>query len=581
MSEASRKRLIYVIGGLAFAIAIVTLAFSVIEFIKVFKEAGSSLKAIALDQYDMLIEIVFAVMELTLGFRLIKQWKAGETFEIHKTVSQLIGAVVYSSFVGILYTEIVGSILSGGITELKVSTVYLIVYLVYGVFMMSIPSLVKKRKLMQLCWSMLFTAIIGIGFGVYSAILSVVHASGLAAVGTDVANTLLMILVVIFYIGTVAFYAKNPVDLDHDVRENEDSEVIKTTKTHEVVRIYLTRGTDDKVNVLISVMTLASVVFGVVGIAFYLVESGVAQYFKGNLGDIIGTFQSIMTGSESSMHLLMSLMFLFVYALVYLSVGISVFTKRGDAKVGILTIASVGTFMAVFSSISLIIDVVMDVTLTHSFKLSDYSVFQIILLALYLIYSLTRKVYAKLTTEINDGIVKRGDPYHTHAKSIARIVLFSGLYSVAAMILFFIMRLQEGAISIAHLAFLVSTVLIILATQLEVKHPFSEYIKVRRRLRPAVEQGVLPESEAVAIGAEDTADGAQAPSQTACESAECREQDLPLAQPPLVESASVLDEVAATAEATDEAWEQKEQDVLEEGFVLENDDEEDPRDTTD
>ena len=98
MTQTKRGNLLYLIGALAFAIALFSLALGLLDAYTLYTEAGGNLSVAGMELYDAAVELVFAALELTLGFTLIKEWRAGEHIEIHKTISQLISAIVYASF---------------------------------------------------------------------------------------------------------------------------------------------------------------------------------------------------------------------------------------------------------------------------------------------------------------------------------------------------------------------------------------------------------------------------------------------------------------------------------------------------
>lgn len=485
MEEKNRQKVIYLIGGLAFLIAVVSFVFGVIDFIALYKSSDGQILSVGIELYDMIIELVFAFLELALGISLIKQWKDGEKIDIHKTVSKLVSAVVYASFVKFLLGEIISSVVSGNFSNMSVSVVYVIVYLVFGIIMMSIPSLIKKRQLMQLYWVMLISSVFAIGFCSFDVGNGLMQNTPLEQVAIDLANGVLMCLITVFALGTVVFYIKNPLVLDRDIKENEDSEVIKTTKTYEKVRLYLTRGTNDGVNALIVVLTLLSVALGIAGVALYAIENELFKYLVGDLGQIINSFIDAFSSTNLNgvMNLVVSALMVFIYSLIYLSVGIGAFTHKGSAKIGVITISSVGVTISLVTGIILFMSVFFNFSFTGGIDLKDYSIFEIIILILYVVYVLTGKIYANLIKDVNDGILQRGDSYHSHAKSIARIASFCGIYSIIAFAVHFLMYLNDGEMRLSYLAFLLSTALIVIATNLEVKHPFSEYTVVKRKLK--------------------------------------------------------------------------------------------------
>lgn len=484
MTQKKRDILIYAIGTLAFIIALFSLALGVCDAYALYTEAGGNLSAAGIALYDTAVDLVFAALELTLGFTLIKEWRAGEHIEIHKTVSQLINAIVYASFVKVLLAALLPVFTTHAPLDLSIGTLYVAAYLIFGILMSGIPIMVKKHQLMELYWVMLFSSAVAVGFCIYDTATSLSQADTLMAL-TDGANALLSALITLFALANILHYLKNPLLLDRDVRENEDAEVISATDKYETVRIYATRGTHDKTNTLINVLTACSVLFGFAAILLFAQENNLAYYLTGNVGSIVDAITNALLSLDTHAGggILIAFLCLFVHSLVYLSLGSSIFNHRADAKLGVLTVTSTGLLFTIIHGAFLFLDVFREFSLTHTLGLENYSIFEILLVLLYIVYSLTKKVYANLTKEINDGIATRGDSYHMHSKTVARVTLFSGLYSCAAYALFFAMHLTKGSVNLSYVAFFLSTVLIIIATNLEVKHPFDEYTVVKRKIR--------------------------------------------------------------------------------------------------
>lgn len=482
MKESKRGKILYAIGVLAFLIAIVSLAFNLLDLVALYKETDGNIFSGDMSLYEMAVDVVFAVLELTLGISLIKQWKTGEQIEIHKTISQLIGAIVYSSFFQLLVITIFSYFTTGKIGE-DVGIAYLLVYIVYGLLVGATPSLVKKHKLMELYWVMFFSSVIAVGFCVYEVTLALAE-SQIVSIATTIANTVLMCLITVFSTSVIVYYLKNPLILERDVKENEDSEVIKTTDKYEIVKIYETRGTDDKVNILITIMTVLSVIFGVAGIVHYAIENNVEQYFSEGLDGIIDNVKNIISSGIIEMFgFFMIFLVLFIYSLLYVSLFTGVFTKQASAKVSVLGATAIGTMISLFTGILTVFDIFMDFAFNRTINLEKYSIYQLIIIGLYVFYVFAKKVYNNISTEINDGIVKRGDSYNSHSKAIARVVFFSGLFSIVCLGVLFAMNYSQGVFSISYLSFAISTLLIMIYTKLEVKHPFSEYTKVKRRIK--------------------------------------------------------------------------------------------------
>jgi hypothetical protein len=490
MQEKTRGKLIVIIGILAFIIAGVSFVFSVLDLLSMLQAADwQFLKALRSSQaYDMAVDLVFAGLELTMGLMLIKQWREGERVEVYKTLSKLINAVVYASFVKVIFGMVMAYAVDKSLSELNVSIVYCIIYLVYYVLTASSGTLLRKRQWMSLYITMLIASALGVGFCVYDCI-TVVKAAAAVEIGTTFANTLLMGLIVVFSVGVVAYYAKDPATLWRDVLDGEDFDVVDSKGDYERVKIYATRAQEGAMNVVILVLYCLCALLGIAGIVLYAVENDIGQYFGGTIQSFIDNISNqFESGSvDEILNLLVLLLLVMLYPLIYLSQVLGAIQRKAESKISVISISGMGNMLVMMASLSLLIGVMYDFTMFGTIRWEEYSIYQAVLIVLYLVYFFTKRIYKNTTKEVNDGIMQ-GDSYNSHSGSIARICLFSSIFSAVGLVVIFLMKCSDSGVCVSYLLFAAAALLAAAGACLEVKYPFSEFEYAKRKIVDTVEE---------------------------------------------------------------------------------------------
>ena len=484
MQEKTRGKLICVIGILAFLIAATSFVFSAIEALAILQEVGWNF-SVALQSvaaYEMVVDLVFSGLELAMGLLLIKNWKEKERTEVYKTLSKLINAVIYASFAKVIFSLTMAQFIGKNATEWNVNVVYCIVYLVYLIFTSSTGTLLRKRQWMSLYITMLVTSVIGVGFCVYDCI-EVVKTSVALEIGTTIANTLLIGLIVVFSAGVVAYYVKNPESLWRDVLDGEDYDVVENNGRYERVKIYATRAQEGAINVVILVLYCLCALVGIAGIVFYAIENDIGQYFGGTLQTLIDNIEKkFMDGSVSEMmDLLILLVLVTIYPIIYFAQALGSLQRKAESKISVMSIVGIGTILVLMGSLSLVFEVVYDFTAFRTIRWENYSIYQAILVVLYIVYYFTKRIYKNTTKEINDGIMQ-GDSYHSHSAAIARICFFSGIFSAVGLTVIFAMKYSEGGVCLSYILLAVSSLLAMVGACLEAKHPFNEFEYAKRKI---------------------------------------------------------------------------------------------------
>ena len=485
MQEKTREKLIFIIGVLAFIIAGVSFVFAALDILSILQavewDFNAALQTTAV--YEMAVDLVFSGLELAMGLMLIKQWKEGEKVEVYKTLSRLVSAVVYASFVKVAVSLLMGVFLKTASEEQSVGMIYCIVYFVYYVLSSSTGTLVRKRQWMTLYWMILINSVLAVGFCGYDCV-SVLQAQGAAVeIGTAFANALLMGLIVAFSTGVVVYYAKDPDALWRDVLEGEDYDVVGNFGGYEVVRIYATRAQEGIVNVIILILYALCTLVGLAGIVFYAVENEIGQYFGGSVQAFIGNMESIVMGGDIGEIVNIFMLFIIVlfYPFVFLSPFLGTIRRKASDKINVMSIAGMGMMLVLLVGLSAVTGIFFDFLGDYTIEWGNYSLFEAALIILYVVFRLTKRIYANTTKEISDGVLQ-GDSYHSHSGAVAKICLFSGIYSVIGLGLIFAMNFVEGNVCVSYLLFSAATLFVVVGLFLEQKYPFNEFEKAKRKI---------------------------------------------------------------------------------------------------
>ncbi len=507
-TRTRRGTLIFIIGIIAFVTAGVSLFLAGKEFISVLSEAGGKLSAMNLSViYPMAVDIVFAVLELTTGFQLIKQWKSAENIEIHKTISGLISVIVYESFALVIMSIVISLFAKDQSLRAEVGGIYILAYIFYALLISTMSTYAKKHDIMALYVVMLISSLIAVGFAGVEFIVELDDGLVLDMCFT-LSHILVALLVASFSISNIVYYIRNPRQLRQDVTEGEDADVIKRTDKYEVLRVYTTRANESWVNVVITVIYVIGILVGIVGIVYFAFANNVIDWFGDDVGQTIDNiFSEVKRGDlEDILNILMVLTVLFIYSLIHISALDGVIRKKAESKISIMSVPAMGILITIFTAFGHIYSIVKGLVFDKSFSFEDLNPLDIALVVWYIVYTILSKPKNKITGQITEAIQK-GDSYYSHIKGIANSVIFAGIFSVTGYVLIMLYEFSTEGIIIHYPLFIISTILIMIGCSLEVKHPFSEYEKVKRRIlkETAEEQNVKEEGVEVQITEEQNA----------------------------------------------------------------------------
>lgn len=483
MKESKRGILIYAIGIVAFITAVGSFILGAMDVLAFYSENGLNLGLLFFQSYDMLIDLAFSFMALKIGLNLIKQWRAGKKVDINKIIIQLVNTIVYASLSKLIANGVVYAFADGGTINTKIEWSYILVYAVYGYIVSTISNSLKKRQLIKLNWGTLIISIIAIGLTCYDIYTSTTSGAQNLVIFNDFANLILMVLITIFSISTLVYYLKNPLILDLDIKENEDSELVEIDGKYEKVKIYLTRSNSKTANIITTIILILSVILGFIGIVTYAIEHDCQRYiiggFSGFLNSITSEISSLGIGGIIDFMLMLN--FTLLAGLYYLSLVGGIFTRAGKYKIIVISIANLGVFLAVISVIFLISEIFIEFFVYKNFSLENYSLYQVLQLIISVVYMVTIKPLSNLNEDINNGITQQGDSYNSHIKTISRIVNFNGILSLASFIVVILNCYFGGEEYYSYLAFMLSIALVLISTNIEIKYPHDEFTVVKRK----------------------------------------------------------------------------------------------------
>lgn len=497
MKESKRGIIIYIIGIVASTTAIGSLIIGALDALSYYQKYGGNIGLIFSQSYDMIIDLAFSFMALKIGLNLIKQWRAGEKVDINKIIIQLVNTIVYASLTKVLASSFVYAFTDGGSIKTKIEWSYILVYLAYGYISSSISNALKKRQLIKLNWGTLVISVIAMAFCCYDIYTSTTSGAQNLVIFNDYANLILMFFITIFSISTLVYYLKNPLILDFDIKENEDSELVEIDEKYEKVKIYLTRSKSKKVNILSTIILLISVILGFTGVVLYAVENDYQRYLAGGFSGLLKNFTSeiLNLGFGGIIDFMLIVNFTIFASLYYVSLLWGIFKKEGQYKISVIAISNLGAFLAIFSGIFLLVDITLEYFVYQNFSLENYSLYQIILLIISVIYFAIAKPLGNLITDISDGISKQGDSFNSHIKTISRIVNINGILSIASFIVVILNSYFIGKVYYSYLSYMGSIALIMLATNIEIKYPFDEFTIVKRKRKSVGDEQKENENE--------------------------------------------------------------------------------------
>ena len=479
-----RNILIYVVGIVALIVAGASIVVAGIDIIKQFDGIENLLSITNTSLYSNIIELVFAGMELFVGVDLIKKWRNNEHFEVQKSILQLLSAIVYASMLQVFVFSIFNAIIENTASAINISTIYVILSILYTTFVSSIGIQIKKRQLMNILTTMLVVSLLALGLGVYESIIALVEEPSFIDVAIMFGNILLVVLVLLFECFSIVYFKKRPLVLDEIVRENEDVDVIKQTDDYEVVKIYTTRVQEGAVNVVNTVVYMLACAFFIVGIIFFAIEKNVFTLFVGSVGGFIENIShAIHKGSISIiMDITCMLMLLIIYPLILISFIDGVLRRKANQKINITSFTNVGVAILTFSSFSIILKFLMNFSSILTLDFSNYSIMELVIIVINVGYTFISKIFSNVQKNINSSI-NSGDSYTSHSKGIAKLALVIGLYSCLCYAVLFVQTyLDLKTISLVYVFLILATVLFIIGTAIESKHPYSEFSIVKRRI---------------------------------------------------------------------------------------------------
>ncbi len=483
MEKGKHGILIFIIGVLAVAVSAVSVIVDArnllvgVDFSNI-----KNILPLALTEDGGIVELGFSILKISIGISLIKQWKNHEIFEVNQTLSKLIGAVVYASFLSMLVGVIANAFIKIGTEGIEIDIFTICIYALYYFVLNGVANMVRKRKISSLLYGMTVISLIAVYFSCTETIGILATDFTILDLSLSISNVVIGLLIVAFSICSIVFYHKHPDLMYEDMVKGEDSEIVKEKEKYNVVRIFATRGSKDVGNVFSMIFYSLAIAVAVCGVYFVAMEDSVQTLFATSIEDFISVFTSFGSGSISSLLELFTNAYLVIlYPLVIISCVIGVITRKTQQKIGVMSLASLGMTLLIFGVIEIMFKFIFEFAYTRTIDFSNYSIWELVIGALFVVQMITAKFINQIVGDINEGI-NRGETFHSHVKNVFKVALYYGVLSVVGLTALFLMQNNlSGNKELYLIAFALSSVFIVLALAIEIKHPFTESFLVRRK----------------------------------------------------------------------------------------------------
>lgn len=483
MEKGKHGVLIFIIGILAVVSSIVSVIVEAKAMLFSTSINGiNDILYLATASENGIVELAFSIIKITIGISLIKQWKNHEIFEVNQTLSKLIGAVVYASFLSMIVGVIAGAFFVDGVDGIEIDIFTICIYILYYLVLKSVANMVRKRKISSLIYGMTIISLIAVYFSCSETIGVLATDFEILDFSLSISNVVIGTLIVAFSVCSIVFYHKHPDLMYEDMVKGEDSEIVKEKEKYNVVRIYATRGSKDIGNVFSMIFYALSIAVAVCGVYFVAREESVQTLLSTSLEDFVSVFTNFGSGSISSLLELFTNAYLVIlYPLTIVSCAIGVITRRTQQKIGVMSLASLSVMLVAIGFFGVMMKFIFEFSYTRTIDFSNYSIWELVIGALFIFQMITSKFIKQTLDDINEG-VNRGETFHSNIKNIFKVTLYYGIETVVGFTALYLMQNNlSGNKALYFPAFAISSVLVVIALAIEVKHPFTESFLVRRK----------------------------------------------------------------------------------------------------
>ena len=461
-------------------------------------EAGDILNILtSFSSYSIIFTGFLSIGLLATGALVVDHWKKEQHFVSVNDMSLIVSMIIGMHFAYAIINEILGIIFTfvfGGEIEFGMGLITLVTYIVC-LSLVTVTKLVRKLKLVGSLTNIVLGTIIAIGitgyqaYGVitseYSTILDIVIA---------VLGVLVMIFVFCYASSSISYYNKNPLVLDKAVFGDKEYDVLKSGNGYEVVKLYTYKVKEGFGQVFKKFLYLLAIaVFGC-GIAFYAIENDILKYFTDGFPAFVSNLLKCFIGLNvgSGLQMVKDVTVVFIQPLMLIGLIINVFKRDAEGKTKVSQVVALGTTIALYSSLTTIFKVTMELIYNQTLDLGNYSIWEIAFVVIYVASIIFSIPTTKADKEINKAIAN-GSPYAAFSKKVTKSTTLLGILSIISIAVCFLMGfLVDEVIILSYPIMAGGILLLILAVALENKFPCSEFVILKRKV---VEESYQVENE--------------------------------------------------------------------------------------
>lgn len=486
MEKHLHCKILMIASLIAFVSALVAVLdgiMNVLDLIEILKVSNDKLLTNA--AINLGIDVFFAICEISVGIKIFKAVKKDEHYESYKQIPSLVKSII-TPFFAVMITNLTYSIIDSFKNNTKIITGSLltifIVWLAIRIVSSGIRMAVLKRKLQSLNLITITLSVLSLVylFLIFDSLFDFKNA--LLNSISNFINFLVILLIIAFAISATIYYIENPEVLLTESKENEDSEIIKETPKYNIVKIYLTRTKNPKINIFTYVLNaLIGILSVAVGIYFFI-ENTLIYIKEFDLNLIISYIKSPST-IIGAFNYLYELIFNLIIPFILVFSGISlfnyIFTTDGLKRYGRLSLVQVGYLLSITFILTQAIGLILNFK-NFSFKnlLNIYTLGDILILLPAILFFVFGKFINNYASDVSKGL-NAGDSYETHNDKINLLTIFYAIISSLTVVGMLVNK--DFALDYSLYGLLIIHLLTIITSLIEKKFTCLEYVKTKRR----------------------------------------------------------------------------------------------------
>lgn len=423
------------------------------------------------------IDLIFSIIEISFGVKLIKAVVNDDRFETYKMTSGLVTTIIMSLFTVFIVKIVFAFVFKNPIENLDMVQVVIYVAIILNISFMR--PIILRRKLLALDIIMFISSLLSLVVYIMNFDFSKELSNEFVS---NVINCLMLLLLVIFSFGSFIFYMKNPEACLIEEREHEDIDILETYEKYEKVKLYSFRGVDNSKTKIAITLSIVGSLFGIVFSILYFLEKGFYEDFSEKINSFIGLFSGELTSSPYNLVFFFLEIMIPLLAMSYsVNYLFGIITNNAQYKIYNIYIMKVGSVFLTGVISAKILSIGWSFA-SQNFSISMLSFSDTILVIVIIISSIVTRTYKNTLRNITEGI-KNGDTYHEHLGKIVSMNLFNGLIGILSIIVcIYEDYLSSGIITYSAILLVLSILLIVVGGFIEKKNPASEYLIIKRRI---------------------------------------------------------------------------------------------------